>query len=240
MKTIQLQDEESWYIENTGVVKYVISENSYEKLELIMFCSSYTSDFHVIEGAELNAPNLNTIIIDATSESNTPFFEGIKFKTPKLKTIYLTGIGSVKCFQDIHQNTDNLMLEELGCDSTGITQIPEFILRMKSLESLMFRHEEISELPEDLFTLENLKRFEFPHGTEIKIIPDDIKKLVNLEHFLLWRAKLQYLSPELFLLPKLKYVDFIYTQYSPTKELLDAYEIFKGRNKDYHSTMPWE
>jgi hypothetical protein len=90
----------------------------------------------------------------------------------------------------------------------------------------------MSELPDDFFTLENLKRLSFYYCTEITIIPDDIKKLVNLEHFDLWQANLKYLSPELFLLPKLKSVGLAYTQYPPTKEVSDAYEIFKGRNKD--------
>jgi hypothetical protein len=52
---------------------------------------------------------------------------------------------------------------------------------------------------------------------------------------------MQYFSPELFLLPILKSVNFVNTQYSPTKEVSEAYEIFKEKNKNHlYYKMPWE
>jgi Leucine-rich repeat (LRR) protein len=242
MKTIELADEECWWIdvaENTEKVKYVISEKVYSKLGMIILYSSCSVDFQIFEGIELNAPNLELISIEEQSQSNIPVFEGIKFNTPKLKMISLNGIGSVKCFQNIQENNHFLLPEELSLFYTGIHEIPDFILKAKTLTSLSFRGEKMTELPNALFTLENLQRLGFHYCTGIKIIPDDIKNLINLEHFDLWAANVQYLSPELFLLPKLKSLNFAYTQYSPTKEVLDAYEIFKGKKKDYHHTMPW-
>ena len=243
MKTIELKDEECWWIdiaENTEKVKYVISENIYEKLEMIMINSSCFVDFSIFEGLNLNAPNLVIISFDAGSQFSIPVFDGIKFNTPKLKMINLRGVGSLKWFKGFQENIHNLLLKELALNNTGITQIPEFILRMKTLHGLTFRNEQISELPEGLFALENLVRLNFQYCTSIITIPDCIKKLVNLEYIDLWAATLQYLSPELFLLPKLYSVNFAYTQYSPTKELLEAYEIYKGKNTIHHNSMPWE
>ncbi len=243
MKTIELEDEEGWNIEiqeNAEKIKYLISEKVNSKLGIIQVFAYSSVDFQIVEGIELNAPNLELLCICERSQSNIPVFEGIKFNTPKLKMIYLDGIGSVKCFQSIHENTHNLLLEELSLFYTGITEIPEFILKAMTLTGLSFRGEKITELPDDLFALENLKRLGFHYCTEIKIIPDDIKKLVNLEHLDLWQTNLKYLSPELFLLPKLKSVNFAYTQYSPTKEVLDAYEIFNKKIDKPYNNKPWE
>lgn len=156
MKTIELQDEESWFIdisENAEKVRYSISGDVYEKLEEIVIISFCSVDFPLFEGLKLNAPNLKMLGIVEESQTKIPFFEGIKFNIPKLNTIRLVGIGSLKCFQDIHQNSNTLMLEELYLDKTGITEIPDFILRMKTIKRLTFRHEDISELPDDLFAL---------------------------------------------------------------------------------------
>jgi Leucine-rich repeat (LRR) protein len=243
MKTVELQDEDCWHIdiqENTEKCKYAILEKVYEKLQAIMINSNCSVDFQIFEGIELNAPNLELISIEAKLQISVPYFEGIKLNTPKLKMINLDGIGSVKCFQSIHQNTPNLLMEGFALYRTGITEIPEFILKMKTLHGLTFRREKMAELPDELFSLENLVELSFYYCTEITIIPDDIKKLVNLEHFDLWEANLKYLSPELFLLPKLKSVNLAYTQYPPTKEVLDAFEIFNKRLKKPYDNKPWE
>ena len=110
MKTIELEDEESWVTgiqENSEKVKYVISEKVYSKLGGIIIISYCSVDFQLFQGIELNAPNLEILCVDATSESNISFFEGIKFKTPKLTKMSLNGgIGSLKCFQNIQENTN--------------------------------------------------------------------------------------------------------------------------------------
>jgi hypothetical protein len=105
---------------------------------------------------------------------------------------------------------------------------------------LTFRKETLSVLPDELFNMENRTGLRFQYCTEIKEIPDKIKKLVNLEHFDLWQANLKYLSPELFLLPKLMAVNFFKTQYYPAKEVLDAYKIYKEMKTNLFYTMPWE
>ena len=74
----------------------------------------------------------------------------------------------------------------------------------------------------------------------INIISDEIKRLINLEIFDIWQVHLKYLSPELFLLPKLSKVNFFLTQYAPTREVLDACEIFKAKNKNHHDSALWE
>jgi hypothetical protein len=242
MKTIELQDEEGWYIdisENAEKVRYSISGEVYEKLGIIMITSLGSVDFPLFEGLKLNAPNLEMLHFNINSQTNIPFFGDIKFNTPKLNMISLSGVGSLQCFQDINENFNIQMLEELFLFNTGITEIPDFILRMKTINKLTFRHEDISELPDDLFGLENLIQLNFQYCSGIKIIPDHIKKLVNLEHFDLWGASIQYLSPELFLLPKLEFVNFAYTHYIPTKEVLDAFEIFNKRLKKPYYKKPW-
>jgi hypothetical protein len=242
MKTIELQDEECWslnILENAENVRYFISDEVYEILEIIIIFSYCSIDFPIFEGLKLNAPNLKMLCFDKRSQTNIPFFGDFKFNTPKLNRISLSGVGSLKWFQDIHQNANTLMLEDVYLDNTGITEIPDFILRMKTINKLTFRHEDISELPDDLFDLENLIQLNFQYCSGIKIIPDHIKKLVNLEHFDLWGASIQYLSPELFLLPKLEFVNFAYTYYIPAKEVVDAFEIFNKRLKKPYDNKPW-
>ena len=67
-------------------------------------------------------------------------------------------------------------------------------------------------------------------------IPDDIRNLVNLENFNLWRAKLDYLSPELFRLPSIRHISFYRVYgYEPTPEVIAAAEAFESAGGRFDS-----
>jgi hypothetical protein len=216
MKTIELQDEEFWMIEfheDSEKMKYVFSDKVYSNLEMIS--------------------------IFADSSSNYPCFEGPILNAPNLKYLSLSGDCALSCLQIMYQTILSYpSFQEIHFSSTGITQIPQFLLKTKSLKSLTFRRENLSEIPDDLFKLEHLQKLSFEYFREIKTVPDKIKNLVNLKHFDLWMAQIEYLSPELFLLPQIRHINFAYSEYSPTEEVLEALKKFKSKDLDRFS--PWE
>jgi len=184
MKTIELNDEQDWFImldDENEKTKYVFSDEVYSKLESVL-------------------------IFDTNgSEIDFPLIEGPLLKAPNLKILGFIGKGCNKCIQSLNENGISApILESISFDSTGITQIPEFLLKINTLSKLSFRNEEISTIPIELFDLINLNELHFQYTSEIRIIPDEIKNLVNLVNFDLWGANLEYLSPELFQLPKIR------------------------------------
>lgn len=242
MTTTTLHDEEFWWLEFTPEsekIKYIISDAVYNNLEVIWIDVHSLPDCPVFEGAWLNAPNLKLISITTHAGEECPFFDGIRINAPNLNYLSLEGNGSVKCFELLY---DNLVFApvfiEIRLCKTGLTRIPGFIFNCKMLQGLTFRKESFTELPAELFNLDRLRKLRFEYFHEIKVIPDEIKNLVNLEYFGLWGADLKYISPELFNLPKLRGVDFVYSHYEPTPELLDNLHHFTGR--DHVHFGPWE
>jgi Leucine-rich repeat (LRR) protein len=191
----------------------VFDKKVYENIQFLMFSS----------------PNIE---IEWIGEVEFPNLEGVMF----------AGVESKKTIESFGKYARNLNnLKSLYFERINITKIPEFIHANPSLEDLTFRSEQnFKEIPKEILKLENLKSLSFQYCRNIKAIPDDIKKLKNLESFSLWEAKLDYFSPELFNLPKLKHINLAYTQYKPLEEFLrkrgdykpDSLSIFL-KLKDY-------
>jgi len=213
MKTIELQDEESWEIiidDPTEKTKYTFSDKVYTKLETIFVFDLTNSaiDYPLVEGPFLNVPNL--------------------------KALCFSGQGCRLVIQSLIENGILApILESISFDSTQLRQFPNFIQEIKTLKYLSFRHEKISGLPPGLFDLINLQALQFQYDSGISVLPDEIKNLVNLVQFDLWGVTLEYLSPELFLLPKIQSINFAYSSYQPKKEVLNALKVFtkKGINR---------
>jgi len=212
MKTIELIDEELWMIEvpdNDEKVKYILSDQVYNKLELIS--------------------------INAYSSIDYLFFEGTKLNAPNLKFLVISGEGSKSCFQLLYNIVlSSDLIEEIYFYYTRITQIPEFVFKTKALLRVTFRGENITEIPDEIFELVALQQLSFEYS-DIRIIPEKIKELVNLVGFNLWGSRIDYLSPELFLLPKIQNINFAYSSYQPTNEVLDALKIFQKKESNYFS-----
>jgi len=85
------------------------------------------------------------------------------------------------------------------------------------------------DIPASLFQKTTLKQIDLDSAVTPITIPDDIRNLVNLENFNLWRAKLDYLSPELFRLPSIRHISFYRVYgYEPTPEVIAAAEAFES------------
>jgi hypothetical protein len=216
MKTIELKNEPVWWLgfhNITEQIKYVFSDQVHTNLEVVS--------------------------ISAGSSDNFPVFEGNKFDAPRLKYLILEGAGSIKCFQTIDESILSApSLEEIHFHGTRIDRVPEFISKIKTLKHLTFRYEKFQDIPFEISDFVNLEYLSFEYCHHIKRIPDNIKNLVNLKHFDLWEAGLEYLSPELFLLPAIKHISLAYSQYTPTREVRDALKLFN--KKGYDRFTPWE
>lgn len=207
MKTIELKNEKSWeiIIEDTSEkTTYTFSDKVYTELETIFIIDMTNSnlDYLLLEGPHLNAPNL--------------------------KYLGFYGQGSRKCVQGLTKNGVSApMLESISFDNSGITQIPEFIFKLKLLKQLTIRCEKLSEIPDKIFNLVSLEILSFQHFHRIRVIQDKIKELINLRNFELCGSTIEYVSPELFLLPKIKDVSFAYSSFTSTGELFEARKDLK-------------
>lgn len=219
MKTIELKNQQDWIIildDEHEKIQYVFTDEIYSKLESIIIEADFDLDYPLLEGPRLNAPNL--------------------------RLLGFRGEGCKKCIQRLNENGFSApVVETIGFESIGITQIPEFIFNFKTIKDIHFRKEKLRVLPSGLFDLINLQTLRFQYGSQIPVIPDAIKNLVNLEYFDFWGATLDYLSPELFLLPKVKYINFTDSFYKPTKEVEDAMYEFNAKNtNDFHCWQPFK
>jgi Leucine-rich repeat (LRR) protein len=219
MKTIDLKNQQDWFLiddNENEKTQYVFTDEIYSKLEAIIVEADFALDYPLLLGPHLYAPNL--------------------------KLLGFRGKGCKMCIQSLNRNgfsAPNIVA--IGFEDTGITQIPEFILKFKSIRDIHFRHEKVQELPPALFGLINLQTVRFQYGSQISVIPDEIKNLVNLEYFDFWGATIQYLSPELFRLPQIKYINFTDSSYNPSKEVKEAVEEFKMKNSnDFHGWQDYK
>jgi len=205
VKTIELKNQQDWFIihdNENEKTRYIFSDEIYSNLESIIIVANFSLDYPLLQGSLLNAPNL--------------------------KLLGFRDEGCKKCIQNLNENGFLApLIETIGFENIGITQIPEFIFKLKTIKDIHFRQEKLEELPSGLFDLTNLKTLRFQFGSQIPIIPDAIKNLVNLEEFDFWGATVDYLSPELFRLPKINYINFTESRYKPTEDVLDAVKEFK-------------
>ncbi|NTW23598.1 MAG: hypothetical protein HGA37_02770 [Lentimicrobium sp.] len=156
-------------------------------------------------------------------------FESDTLLVPKLIELSLVGSKSLQFFQKL--NTRFLSpppIETIYADNIVIEDYPEFLKNL-SLKSLGFRHCYFNEILNEIFDMTTLQTLKFNYAKKIKRIPDDIQKLTSLVKFELWESRIEYMSPELFLLPEIKEISFAFSSYTPTKEVLNALEIYKSK-----------
>jgi hypothetical protein len=207
MKIIELNDEKFWEIiieDPSEKTTYTFSDKVYTELETIFVIDMTNSNFDylLLEGPHLNAPNLKYLGFD--------------------------GQGCRKCIQNLNENGISApILESIDFMGTGITQIPEFIFKSKLLKRLTFRNEKLSVIHDEIFSLVALEYLSFKYSHDIRVIQDRIKDLVNMECFELCGATIEYVSPELFLLPKIKDVSFAYSSFTSTGKLFEARKDLK-------------
>lgn len=208
MKTIELKNQQDWFLiqdDENERIQYVFTDEIYSKLESIIVESDFALDYPLLEGPCLNAPNL--------------------------KLLGFRGKGCKMCIQSLNRNGFSApTIETIGFEGIGITRIPDFIFGFKSIRDIHFRHEKLHEMPAGLFGLINLQTLRFQYGSQIPVIPDEIKNLVNLEYFDFWGSTVKYLSPEIFRLPLIKYLNFTDSGYNPSKEVVDSMMEFKMKN----------
>ena len=217
MKTIELANEEALMLgfnDEMNPCTYVFHEIDYSDVEWLVITTS-SIDFNII----IEAPVLHM---------------------PKLKSISINGAKALDVFKLVYDKLDTIPeIDYMYFDRTGMLKPPEFIWDSRYLTKLEFRHEDIQEIPNQLFELINLQWLTFAYCVNITTVPDSIKKLVNLVAFNLWSAKITFLSHELFLLPNITSINFAYSSYIPTVEVRKALDIFK-ENKKSQFTFWWE
>ena len=219
MKIIELKNQQDWFIildAEHEKIQYIFTDEIYSKLESIIVEADFALDYPLMDGPHLNAPNL--------------------------KLLGFRGQGCKKCIQSLNENGFSApIIETIGFESIGITQTPEFIFNFKTIKDIHFRQEKLRELPTALFDLINLQTLRFQYGSQIPVIPDAIKNLVNLEYFDFWGSKIHYLSPELFRLPRIKYINFSDSSFNPSREVEEAVEKFKMKNSnDFHGWQNYQ
>lgn len=211
MKTLEIQDDNSIFIgismkEEKDKINYVFLDKVYSKVESLLILSDYM-DFSL-------------------------HFEGDKFDVPNLKELNLVGKFALNIFQNMREDFLYApVLEKMYFIDTELEQIPSFLKKNKTLKLLNFRHGDLLEIPREIFEMENLQSLSFHYLNKIRILPDEIKKLTNLVYFDLWKAPIEYLSHELFLLPKIESISFCYSSYTPTMEVLSALKEYKNSGK---------
>lgn len=207
--TIDVPDEPFLLIEQGDEpisVKYAFSMNEYENLELL--------------------------VIRSKSIENTPVFECDKFSAHNLKYLYLEGRGSVHIFENLYKTAgQTFQVPEILFNNTGIHCIPEFVLEMRNLNSLVFQGELFREIPRELFQLSNLQKLRFFDHNKIRNVPDEINQLINLKRFDFWDANIDYLSPELILLPNIEEINFAHTTYKPSSEVMKCISVIRKKRK---------
>lgn len=213
-RTIILKDEETWFL-------YDIEPNSDIHLHIE---SPVNRELNIIY---INIPESCTISINR------------KINAPNHKILALGDSGSAQILENYYSFfEESKSLSEISTDRTNISSIPEFVLGNKSLTRLTFRNEHNLVLSKRLFELRNLDKLSFEYTNKITVIPDEIKKLVNLKHLDLWHSSIQYLSPELFKLPKLNWLNFAFTCYNPSIEFRNELEMWKAKGN--HFSADWK
>jgi hypothetical protein len=191
-------------LEEKTVPEYIFKKNEYENIESLIFA--------IFEECKVEWPGI------------------VKF--PKLDSLYFSGKNSsdfIKSFENHAYGLNNI--KSVYIEGSGIQKVPSFIFNLPKLKELTFRYEhELREIPLKIFKLSSLTKLSFEYNRKIKVIPDEIKKLKNLERFNLWSANLEYISPELYLLPKLKYINLAYSHYKPLEDLLEKKGVYKPDN----------
>lgn len=191
--------------------EYFAIDETYNKVEYI----SLSNKVSFAENTKINAPNLKGV-----------FFE------PNVKREILDN------FDQIFINSISLEDISLYLDKTHSGIIPQFILNSKTIKNLTIEYRQLTSIPAEIFNITSLKRLNFRYVPKIKIIPDEIKKLINLEDFSLWLANLEYISLELFKLPKLDHINLAYSNYNPTGQELEKWNIF-FQGKDFKYENPF-
>ncbi len=187
--------------------EYFAIDETYNKVEYI----SLSNKVSFAENTKINAPNLKGV-----------FFE------PNVKSEILDN------FDQIFINSNSL--ESIYIDITHTGKIPQFILNSKTIKELIIENRQLTSIPSDIFNITSLKLLNFQHAPKIIVIPDEIKKLINIEYFSLWDADFEYISLELFKLPKLKIVNFAYSHYYPTEQELEKWKtLCQEKNFKYEN-----
>jgi hypothetical protein len=219
MKAIELKNQQDWFLiddNENEKTQYVFTDEIYSELETIIVAADFALDYPLLLGPHLYAPNL--------------------------KILGFRGQGCKICIHRLNIHGFSAPnIETIGFEDIGITQIPEFILKFKTIRDIHFRHEKVQEMPAALFGLICLQTLRFQYGSQIPVIPDAIKSLVNLEYFDFWGATIHYLSPDLFRLPRIKYINFTDTSYNPSREVEEAVGEFKMNNSnDFHGWQDYQ
>ena len=206
----EIPDEECWKIgdgESVYSFKYRITQTEYTKIKSLTINKEFDDAYPLIIGENLKLPNLESV--EFIGGGSIPYFKRIRTRF------------------DIHPKYTSL-----AYNRTNLHQIHDIIYNLSHIKHLTFRKENIKKLEDRFFDLNSLEELNFIYTQEIKVVPDRIKWLRNLKTFRLWQSNIDYLSPELFLLPKIEHIDLDYSQYTPTEEVLMAVKYYNSRHEE--------
>lgn len=103
---------------------------------------------------------------------------------------YFTIIYFEKLFWRIKYEIDNLRISKLNFIFKGLVSLPSALQNLDSLNSLIFRYNQISKIPEWIGSLRSLEFLNF-NVNEIDSLPDSIGDLKQLRELHLWKNNLE-------------------------------------------------
>lgn len=101
------------------------------------------------------------------------------------------------------QNINTLQVKEIILTGNNFTEFPAEVLNMSQLEVLLIGHNPVSNLPDNLDGLKNLKRLSI-NATLIKEFPSDLTALENLESIGLDHNEFKRVPEPILTIPNLK------------------------------------
>ena len=113
------------------------------------------------------------------------------------------------------------------CDGyIGVFECLLKIIDAPAIEQFLIQDGDMGDIPEEIFRMKTLQSIDITNKVPYSV-PDVIRNLVNLERFVANRSSpIEYLSPELFRLPRIQHIDLKLSNYEATPEVLAAAETF--------------
>ena len=103
-------------------------------------------------------------------------------------------------------------------------------MKLKELRDFTSSENNFTKIPEIVFECSKLESLSIDRCYNEMVVSDNISKLTNLKKFMFYNASFTYISPQLFLLPKIEQFNFALSKFKePYKDIYNAIKSFKTR-----------
>jgi Leucine-rich repeat (LRR) protein len=229
---IMLQDTEEWSFASTDeYVVYEINKEVYANVKQIAFLYTGVDDNNFeFEINKIRLPSLKTIHIHEDEKSlSDKFFSKVSSESLKqVENIGLSELNTHTHFPDWITHCVNM--QTLNFSMIGLRDLPTIFGKFKELKNITCEGNSFAEIPEVIFNCTKLESLHFYSANKMTEVPDSVAKLRVLKEFSFCDASLKYVSPELFLLPKIESLNFSHSSLKNLdKSTMDAVRIFLNK-----------